>query len=296
MKAAYQLYDLESKPTSQGTYEHCWVSPKVHRNSWNRPGAVHSDWHTADGKHAIHDEGSLEYFEYALQSSLLTPLPNQAELDPPNHRLERQDLKIGGIKLDCIKVIPKMPLNGHLQIVPLGLFPTYCFDEGSPILRIEYSWGSLGIEYNKIVKVQDHYLPREITIFGGKRKILTASVDVIEGITTSAPVLTPPPNATTVTTDKVQLTSEISNGMNLKTVVPIYPQDAKDAQVSGRVVLRGIIGPDGVVHDLQIVETPWPSLAASALWSVSQWHYKPYLLNGEPVEVETTFNVIYTLG
>ena len=88
----------------------------------------------------------------------------------------------------------------------------------------------------------------------------------------------------------------VTVGTLIEKRLPIYPQDAKDARVSGRVVLKAVIGRDGRVHDLKVVEAPWPSLAASALWAVSHWEYKPYLLNGEPVEVETTVTVIFSLG
>jgi protein TonB len=84
--------------------------------------------------------------------------------------------------------------------------------------------------------------------------------------------------------------------MLLKKQAPIYPQDAKDAHVSGTVVLRGTIGMDGGVHNLHVVSAPWPSLAVAALAAVSQWEYKPFLFSGSPTEVDTTINVIFSLG
>lgn len=90
--------------------------------------------------------------------------------------------------------------------------------------------------------------------------------------------------------------ASVAQGMLLKKVIPVYPQDAKEAHVDGKVVLEAIIGMDGGIHDLRVISAPWPSLAASALWSVSQWKYKPYLLNGKAVDVKTTINVIYSLG
>ena len=84
--------------------------------------------------------------------------------------------------------------------------------------------------------------------------------------------------------------------MLAKKQAPVYPQDAKDARISGKVVLHATIGRDGGVHELRVVDEPWPSLVASALWAVSQWQYKPYVLNGEPLEVDTEINVIYTIG
>jgi TonB family protein len=294
LKATYEIYD--GSKSEQGTFENWWASPTVYRMSWTWTGVIHDEWHTADGKFAYRGTGVLDYFEYALRSALLSPLPGATELDPSKYRLDRQSLSLGGSKLPCVMVIPLMPQHGKVQPVPMGLFPTYCFSDKGPIVRVEFSWGSLAFEFNKIVKIQNHYLPREIAIFEGKRQILTATIDALESISSANPALVPPADVPISTTEKVDLVSGVTNGMLLKKEFPVYPQDAKDAHVSGTVVIKGVIGRDGAIHDLQILQTPWPSLAASALWSVSKWRYKPYLLDGRPVEVSTTVNVIYTLG
>lgn len=297
LKATYQLYDDKGSPTEQGTFEYWWASPKVYRSTLSRSGVPHTDWHTADGKHAYlaTDEG-FSFFEYKLQAALLSPLPDSSDLDPAKFRLYREEVKLGGVKFPCIMVIPLMPQHGQIQTVPLGLFPTYCFDPNMPALRISYSFGTITTEFNQLVKVQGRLLAKEITIYEGKRQLLSAKVDTIEELTASDPAFTPAPNAIYPKVDKVPLSAGITVGMLIKKQIPIYPQDAKDARVSGRVVLKAVIGRDGRVHDLKVIEAPWPSLAASALWAVSHWEYKPYLLNGEPVEVETTVTVIYTLG
>jgi len=77
-------------------------------------------------------------------------------------------------------------------------------------------------------------------------------------------------------------------------VTPVYPPEAKKARVSGTVELSAIIGKDGTVEDLTVVKGA-PELAQSAMDAVRQWKYQPYLLNGDPVEVKTTINVIYSL-
>ncbi len=76
---------------------------------------------------------------------------------------------------------------------------------------------------------------------------------------------------------------------------PQYPPMAKKARVQGTVVLRMLIGKDGKVQELHVLSGP-KMLTTSALKAVQQWEYKPYLLNGNPVEVETKVNVIYSLG
>ena len=80
-----------------------------------------------------------------------------------------------------------------------------------------------------------------------------------------------------------------------KKVQPVYPADAKKARIQGTVVLDAIIGKDGKVEHLSVV-SGHAELQQSALDAVRQWEYQPFLLNGDPVVVETTINVIYTLG
>ncbi len=298
LKASYQLYDEKGKPGKQGTYEYWWVSPGVNRSTWTRPGASHTDWHTADGKHVYQGSGeTISMFEYQLQSALLSPLPAESELDPAKFRLTRESVSLGKTKAPCIMVIPLMPQHGKLQEVPLGLFPTYCFDSKLPILRASYSFAAFTTGFNKIVKLQNRYLAEEIEVLEGSRKILTANVDSVAGLSSTDPVLTPPADAQVEKKGGVvDLAPAVTVGMLLKKVPPVYPDDAKSARITGTVVLRATIGMDGAVHDLRVVEAPWPSLAASSLWSVSHWLYKPYLLNGEPVEVETTINVIFAMS
>lgn len=297
LKATYQLYDDKGNPSEQGTYEYWWASPKVYRSTWSRSGATHTDWHTADGKHAYEATGEgLSFFEYKLQSAFLSPLPDMGELDPDKIRLDREELKLGNAKIPCIMVVPLMPQHGQIQEIPLGLFPTYCFDPNVPALRINYSFGMITTYFNRIAKVQGRYLPQELIFYEGKQKILSATVGTVEGIPSNNPTLAPTATAKYPKIDRMPLSAGIAVGMLAKKKQPIYPQDAKDARVSGTVVLQALIGRDGKVHDLHVVQAPWPSLAASALVAVSQWEYKPYLLNGEPVEVETTVNVIYSLG
>lgn len=78
-------------------------------------------------------------------------------------------------------------------------------------------------------------------------------------------------------------------------VPPKYPEAAKQARIQGKVVLKAIIGKAGEVKNLEIV-SGHPQLAPAALDAVKQWKYKPFILNGEPVEVETEVDVTFTLA
>jgi protein TonB len=78
-------------------------------------------------------------------------------------------------------------------------------------------------------------------------------------------------------------------------VIPQYPAIAKAARIQGIVVLQAAISNAGTIENLRVISGP-PMLRQAALDAVRIWRYKPYLLNGEPVEVETTVNVVFNLG
>lgn len=76
---------------------------------------------------------------------------------------------------------------------------------------------------------------------------------------------------------------------------PVYPPLARQARIQGAVVLHAIIDKDGNVSELQVI-SGHPLLVQAALDAVKQWRYKPTLLNGDPVEVDTTITVNFTMG
>lgn len=78
-------------------------------------------------------------------------------------------------------------------------------------------------------------------------------------------------------------------------VNPVYPVEAKKNKVQGTVELAAVIGKDGVVENLRVVSGP-DALQKSSLDAVRQWRYQPFLLNGDPIEVKTTINIVYTLA
>jgi protein TonB len=81
----------------------------------------------------------------------------------------------------------------------------------------------------------------------------------------------------------------------MQKITPQYPAIAKAARIQGTVVLQATISKTGSIENLRVVSGP-PMLQQAAMDAVRQWRYRPYLLNGDPVEVETTVNVVFNLG
>lgn len=109
-----------------------------------------------------------------------------------------------------------------------------------------------------------------------------------------AAIATPIPSGHQQPNGPIRVSSGILAGQIVSKVAPVYPQEAKDQGIQGTVVLHAIIDKDGTVKELAVVSGP-EQLQASAIEAVRQWVYKPYLLNGEPVEVDTAITVNYSL-
>jgi len=90
-------------------------------------------------------------------------------------------------------------------------------------------------------------------------------------------------------------TSFMLQGSLLHRVEPVYPPMARTARVQGAVVLEAIIKKEGIMKDLRLI-SGHPLLVPAAVEAVSQWRYRPYVLNGEAIEVETQITVNFILG
>jgi protein TonB len=87
----------------------------------------------------------------------------------------------------------------------------------------------------------------------------------------------------------------VERGLLVREVTPLYPPLARQARIQGEVVLQAIIGKDGRIQNLHAISGN-PLLIPAALDAVQGWRYRPYLLNGEPVEVETQITVNFKLS
>jgi TonB family protein len=94
---------------------------------------------------------------------------------------------------------------------------------------------------------------------------------------------------------RVRLRSDAAEKMLTSKVPPIYPLLAKQSRIQGTVILKAIIGIDGSIEVLHLIQGH-PLLAQAAMDAVKRWKYKPYLSNGKPVEVETMITVNFKLS
>ena len=114
---------------------------------------------------------------------------------------------------------------------------------------------------------------------------------VIGSVLSSTPVAIPK----IATPQRVRVSSGVSTGLLVRKVPPTYPPLARQARIQGVVILQAQISKEGNIENLQLI-SGHPMLAPAAIEAVKQWKYRPYLLNGEPVEVDTQVQVNFTLS
>lgn len=117
---------------------------------------------------------------------------------------------------------------------------------------------------------------------------------VIGGIVSATSNLSSVPKLIPAAPQRVRISQGVTKGLMIHRVEPTYPTLAKAARVQGDVVLSAVIDTNGDIKNLSLV-SGHPMLVPAAIAAVQQWRYKPYLLNGKPVEVETTITVIFQL-
>jgi TonB family protein len=140
----------------------------------------------------------------------------------------------------------------------------------------------------------------EVEVVAGNRhinipaKTNSIHVDVNSGQTTESATSAPAPHPVVNAGDRVELSPQTAQNV-IVSVPPSYPMLARQMKVQGAVSLQVLISREGTIQELQILSGP-PILATAAREAVKQWHFKPYLLNGQPVETQARVTVNFTIS
>jgi len=92
-----------------------------------------------------------------------------------------------------------------------------------------------------------------------------------------------------------QVSAGVAEGMAIHKTPPVYPKIAKDSRVGGTVVLAATINRSGLLENVRVISGS-QMLRGAAVEAVKTWRYRPYMLNNQPVAVQTTINVVFSLG
>lgn len=290
LKLTFQLFDSNGKPTDEGSIEEWWSAgndKRVYTSSSYNATEIWRD----KGLYRTAGQGSAPYLLELLRDEVVHPLANDTEVNgsTPDLRVE----SFGQVKLDCIMLDHQMKNIAH---PPLGLFPTYCLDQDKDRLRVSFRYGSEDVTRNSIGTFQGRGVPVDtaVTLNGGTAA--KAHIATLEATTPTDQLFDPDSTVAPQNVGAVQVEAVVIAGSKIGGAVPVFPAEDKQSHTSGAVHMRALIGADGRIHRLTLIDTPSPTLAISALAAVRTWVYKPYLLNGLPCLIETTITVNYAFG
>lgn len=290
LKLGVTLFDAKGQNPVDATIEY-WKSGAETLRVITMGASTQTDL-THEGKHYHASTGDrIPSLAAEAFDSFLHPGPMPADVADTQPELRKQNF--GKVPLDCIMLTA--PLR-PLARAPLGLFPTYCLVSGADQLELTYDFGGRSIAIPKVGRFLDHDVAIELEI--GENKVAVARTKVLSlGTFDPAPnMFLPSAELAGEPNDTVRIASGVVAGLKIGGTTPVYPVSARESHITGTVVLQAVIGRDGHVHRLRVRSAPDPDLAISALAAVRTWTYKPYLLNGEPVAIDTTVVVNYDLN
>jgi TonB family protein len=320
LKVSYTLYDETGKASGQGSFEEFWASPAKFKRTIVQGDFKQTDFGT---EHGILRSGSREQASRSvdqMREAITVPFPSAKAIE--EHQFGIKEREVMGEKLSCLMAIScpsefgqnhaegeaqtqaaggtpgqegrKLPCQTFLNL-PVNPGFYYCLAPGSAALRAYFSDKDSTEEYRAhLLNFQDRFVPGDLILKRAGKTVLTAHVDALDRLDPVRELdFAPTPDATAVHR-RIAVSAGVAVGLLQEHAAPLYPIEAKKAGISGTVVMRAVIGVDGFISELTIVQGP-PELQQAAMDAARRWRYRPYLLNGEPIEVLTQINVIFTL-
>lgn len=283
IKATYQTFDETGAVSDEGTFEEWWAGPQKFKSVLTGKTFTETEYITEQGDFRVPSPPGGMFLLARLRNDLTHPLPDEKVVQRASY--SSGELETGSLKLTCVT-----------QSFPYA--PSYCLAKSEPFLRIyEEPANSIRAFYNRLLRFQGKVVAGDRKQTRNGKDDLTVHLDTIESVDPAdQSVFVAPPGANIVPIPRiVNISAGVAAGMIEHKVAPEYPGYAKAERISGTVVLQARIDKTGHIADLSVVSGP-EDLRSAAAEAVRQWRYRPYLLNGEPVEVRTTINVIFSLG
>jgi len=287
IKATYQVIDDKGGVAETGTFEEIRFTAKKYKLTYSSPSISQTDYSTDAGLFRVGDSKWPDSRAVAARDILYPAFPSSEMIG--KSRIKTEERKVGNTQLKCVTLDPA-------KAGAIGYHDVYCFSSAAPILRtVELGHGIVGIVYNGIVAVRGAYIAGDASSsLVGKLRV-RVHLDVLNAMPhEDESVLTPPPGTAPITRRAWVGAGAMGNKI-VRKAAPEYPAIARAAKIQGTVLLEAVIGKDGRIVEARAIGGP-PMLQQASIDAVRKWVYEPYLLDGEPIEVETEINVVFSLG
>lgn len=303
LKADFQTFDADGQPLDRGVFEEWWAASEKWKMSYSSKNFSQVIYRNGDmsSRMMTGDSGWIPVKDRIATHTLYEDFAAEKSIEKANLRVI--DRKIGAVSLHCVvpfRVAPALMAsedfagNPTLAFRGMGGLPTVCLNPDSAVVRAVVYDSGFSMVFDNVVQADGHYIPRDLWLRSGNLPIAHLVVNTLEiPARIDDSIFVAPPSAVTIPVQRYN--PAVKAGHRTGGDNPTYPHLAKTRLVQGLVVLQATITKNGKISDLRVVSGP-KELRQSAFDAVKTWKYKPYLLNGQPVEMETVINVIYTLG
>jgi hypothetical protein len=289
IKASYQTFDSDGDPDKSGTYEEFWISARKYKRIYTSTDFNQTDTANERGLFRSGSQDWPGFLERMVRDDLIQPVPENVD----GFALGKSNRSAKKLRLQCITLGSK---QGNLPLHVMGFadadaYPHYCFEQTRPVLRLSSHGGGLyDAMYNDLVLFQGHYIARDVEItFLGKRR-LTIHVEIVDGLNTvDVSDFTESPDAVGPMRGVITAPKGMMMELRLKWVPPVLTDLDRQNHVHGMVVVKATIDKSGNVIAVEGVSGP-STLQKAATDCVRQWKFRPFILLGEPVDVEDDFN------
>jgi len=313
VKISFTLNDSHGTPESQGTFEEFWAAPDKYKRSYATTTFNQAEYATPAGIFRTGNRNTAPSELARIVDQFLHPFNvDQTSIDKA--KLQATDVTLGTAKFSCVTVsldaTPEqdIPLNPAMRALRTKLLApnrsTFCLSQSAPILRLTITeGGSSRIIRNGTARFADHVLPESVEQFSSDssssagKQVYTAKLVSIEPLEFVRDTIFTPPSDAMPAPKVISMTEQLTRSQQVHHSYPQYdfetPANGYNVHTAGLVVVVLQVHTDGTVSPLRVSGPP--ALQQVSLDAVERWTYKPFQVNGEPVEVVTTATLVYSL-
>ncbi|MBB5056652.1 hypothetical protein HDF16_001337 [Granulicella aggregans] len=290
LKVTFQLLEKKGPTTEEGTIEEWW-SGESDKRIYTSPSYNATEIRRDNEVYRTKDQSPTPYLLGLLRDEVVHPVADDAEVNDAVPELHVEGF--GKVKLDCIMLNRQVR---NLAYPPLGMFPTYCLSQDTDRLRGSLRNGSENVARNAIGMFQGRAVAVDLSVSEQTGLVAKGHIATLAASPQDEHFFDLDNTMGPKSTDPVKVELKVIAKSKISGEVPVFPIEDKNSRTSGAVHIHVLIGTDGHIHQLSLIDAPSPTLAASALDSVRTWVYKPYLVNGLPCSVDTIVTVNYAFG
>jgi hypothetical protein len=283
VKLAYEQFDEKGAKVHGGTIEEYYVSPKRYRLSYASDELKQIDVATEAGLYRSGDSRWLNLVELQIMDEALRPFYrlglNVQCWNPklPCTQLDKVNWRVGGVKLNCV-IIDRTD-----ERVLDSALPKYCFENDTVPLRYVRGRGFDETIYNNFTVFQDRYVAHEVLVRRAGSPSLKINIEQLESLNKSDDALFKPnAQSSGPLGGRIRLSSDVLADRYL-----LYEEFTQFPHHDiGKVTVRFVVGKDGHVIEAEALDGP-EGMRKASLDAIQKWQFRPYLILGEPVEVES---------